>query len=119
MQKLRLSLTELPTAMKDQMSTKFPKGNPIDIFSDFVNHLFESVKELFQAEASNGEAGCSSVSSDVELVLTHLNGWGGPQQTRLRNAAVKASIGLDTPAGHSGAHFLTGSEFQLEPPGYR
>ena len=105
--------------MKDQMSTKFPKGKPIDILSDFLNYLFESVKELFQAEVSNREARCSSVSRDIELVLTHLNGWGGPQQMKLRHAAVKASNVLDTPAGHSGVHFPTEGGFQLKPPGYQ
>ena len=97
--------------MKDQMSTKFPKGKTIDdVFSDFMGYLFESTKELFKGEVPNGEVRWDSVSSDIELVLTHPNGWGGPQQTRLRNAAVKAGIVPDTLAGHASVHFLTEGE---------
>ena len=97
--------------MKNQMSTEFPKGKTIDdIFADFMGYLFESTKELFKNSVPNGDVRWDSVSNDIELVLTHPNGWGGPQQTRLRTAAIKAGIVPDTPAGHSSVHFLTEGE---------
>ena len=66
--------------MKNQMTTEFPKGKTIDdVFADFMGYLFDSVKELFKSSVPNGEVRWDSVSNDIELVLTHPNGWGGPQ----------------------------------------
>jgi hypothetical protein len=97
--------------MKDQMSTSLPKGKTIvDVFADFMRYLFDSTKELFKASEPNGEMRWDSVSNSVELVLTHPNGWGGPQQTQLRTAAVKAGIVPDTTAGSSRVHFVTEGE---------
>ena len=106
-----ISPTELPAAMKDQMSTRLPKGKAVvDVFADFMHYLFDSTKTLFVASEPNGEARWDSVSKDIELVLTHPNGWGGPQQTRLRTAAVKAGIVPDTTVGRSSVHFVTEGE---------
>jgi len=108
---LILSPLELPVAVVDQMGTKLPKGKTIiDIFADFMCYLFDSAKELFKSLEPNGELRWDSISGSIELVLTHPNGWGGPQQTHLRNAAVKAGIVPDTPAGHASVHFVTEGE---------
>ena len=106
-----LSPTELPAAMKDQMSTRLPWGKTIvDIFADMMHYLFDSTKALFKSSEPNGEIRWGSISGSIELVLTHPNGWGGPQQTQLRNAAIKAGIVSDTPAGHASVHFVTEGE---------
>ena len=97
--------------MKEQMSTKLPKGKTIiDVFADFMRYLFDSTKALFKASEPSGELRWGSVSNSIELVLSHPNGWGGPQQTQLRTAAVRAGIVPDTPAGHSRVHFVTEGE---------
>jgi len=106
-----LSPTELPAPMKDHMSTKLPKGKTIiDVFADFMRYLFDSAKALFKASEPNGKVRWDSVSNDIELVLTHPNGWGGPQQTQLRTAAIRAGIVPDTPAGHARVSFVTEGE---------
>ena len=106
-----LSPAELPVALMDQMSTKLPWGKTIiDVFADLMRYLFDSTKTLFKSSEPNGEIRWSSISGSIELVLTHPNGWGGPQQTKLRNAAVKAGIVSDTPAGHASVHFVTEGE---------
>jgi len=106
-----LSPLELPAAMMDQMSTELPRGKTIiDVFADFMRYLFDSTKALFKSSEPNGELRWNSISKSIELVLTHPNGWGGPQQTHLRNAAVKAGIVPDTPAGHASVHFVTEGE---------
>ena len=93
------------------MSKEPPKGKTIiDVFADFMRYLFDSTKELFKASEPNGELRWDSVSDNIELVLTHPNGWGGPQQTQLRTAAIKAGIITDTPAGRSHVHFVTEGE---------
>ena len=106
-----LSPTELPAAMKDQMGTKLPYGKTIvDVFADFMRYLFDSTKALFKASEPNGEIRWNSISNNIALVLSHPNGWGGPQQAQLRSAAVRAGIVPDTPAGHSSVNFVTEGE---------
>ena len=97
--------------MKDQMSTQLPKGKTIiDVYADFMGYLFESAKALFKTSEPSGSLRWDSISNNIELVLTHPNEWGGPQQAQLRTAAVKAHIVPDTPAGHSSVHFVTEGE---------
>jgi hypothetical protein len=109
--KLMLSPLELPVAMKDQMSTELPRGKTIiDVFADFMRYLFDSTEALFKSSEPNGELRWNSISQSIELVLTHPNGWRGPQQSRLRAAAVKAGIVRDTPAGHARVRFVSEGE---------
>ncbi|KAF9783743.1 hypothetical protein BJ322DRAFT_876964 [Thelephora terrestris] len=109
--KLLLGPTEPPAVLKDEMSTDLPVGRTIvDIFSDFMRYLFDSTKALFVFSDQNGEHRWNSMSQNIELVLTHPNGWGGPQQSQLRAAAVKAKIVPDTSEGHARVHFVTEGE---------
>ena len=75
-----------------------------------MRYLFDSAREIFKASEPNGEIRWNSIASSVELVLTHPNGWGGPQQVKMRNAAVRAGIVSDTPAGHNSVHFVSEGE---------
>ena len=98
-------------AMKEQMSTQLPKGKTIvDVFADLMRYLFESTKTLFKTSEPNGELRWGSIEDSIELVLTHPNGWDGPQQTQLRTAAVRAGVVPDTPDGHSRVHFVSEGE---------
>ena len=106
-----ISPTELPAAIKAHMSTELPRGKTIiDVFADFMRYLFDSTKALFKTSEPNGGLKWDSVSNNIELVLSHPNGWRGPQQAQLRTAAVKAGIVPDTPAGHSRVNFVTEGE---------
>ena len=103
-----LSPLELPVAMKDRISTELPRGKTIvDVFADYMCYLFDSTEELFKSSEPNVR--WDSISS-IELVLTHPNGWGGPQQSQLRSAAIKAGIVPDTPTGRACVHFVTEGE---------
>ena len=109
-----LSPLELPVAMMDQMNTKLPERKTIiDIFADFMRYLFDSTKVLFKSLEPNGELRWDSISKSIELVLTHPNGWGGPQQSQMRSAAVKAGIVPDAPVGRGRVHFVTEGEASL------
>ena len=109
--KLLLGPTDPPAALKKHMSTSLLKGKTIvDVFSDFMRYLFDSTKALFISSDHNGEHRWNSVSHNIELVLTHPNGWGGSQQSQLRSAVVRANIVPDTPEGHARVHFVTEGE---------
>ena len=106
-----LSPTEVSAEMKDQMSTQLPTGKTIvDIFADFMRYLFDSAKAHFISSDPAAEIRWDSVSNNIELVLTHPNGWGGAQQAKLRTAAVKAGIVPDTKGGRSRVRFVTEGE---------
>ena len=97
--------------MKDQMSTQLPMGKTIvDVFADFMGYLFDSTRTFFKTSEPNGEIRWNSISNSIELVLTHPNGWGGPQQAQLRTAAIRAGIVPDTPAGRSRVQFVSEGE---------
>ena len=103
-----LSPSDLSTAMVAQMSTELPKGKTIvDVFADFMRYLYESTETLFKTSEPNIK--WDSIST-IELVLTHPNGWRGPQQGQLRTAAVKAGIIKDTPADYARVHFVSEGE---------
>ena len=109
-----LGPTEPGAALKKQMSSELPRGKTIiDVFSDFMRYLFDSTKALFISSEQNGEVRWNAVSSSIELVLTHPNGWGGPQQSQLRTAAIQAKIVPDKLEGHGMVHFVTEGEASL------
>ena len=106
-----ISPTELPATMKAHMSTELPRGKTIvDVFADFMRYLFDSTKALFKTSEPNGELRWDLFSNNIELVLSHPNGWRGPQQAQLRTAAIKAGIVPDTLAGRASVHFVTEGE---------
>ena len=67
--------------------------------ADFMGHLFDLTKTLFKTSEPNGEVKWDSVSDSVELVLTHLNAWGDPQQMKLRTAAGMVKVGFRLAVG--------------------
>jgi len=103
-----LSPSDLSAAMVDQMSTELPKGKTIvDVFADFMRYLFDSTEALFKSSEPNVRW---DTISTIDLVLTHPNGWRGPQQSQLRTAAVKAGLIRDTPADHARVRFISEGE---------
>ena len=103
-----LSPSELSAAMMDQMSMELPKGKTIvAVFADFMRYLYVSTEILFKSSEPNVKWDSISV---IELVLTHPNGWKGPQQSQLRAAAVKAGLIQDIPAEHARIHFVSEGE---------
>jgi len=103
--------TQPSAELKNHMSTDLPRGKTIiDVFSDFIGYLFSSTKALFVSSDPNGERRWNSLSREIELVLTHPNGWIGSQQSQLRTAAVRAGIVPDTQEGFSRVHFVTEGE---------
>lgn len=110
--KLLLEPKPLQKDLKDQMSERLPKGKSIvDVFSDIMRYLFNSTKAQFISSLTEiGQLRWDSVADNTELVLTHPNGWGGPQQCHLRNSAIRAGIVPDTPKGYARVHFVTEGE---------
>ena len=90
---MRLSPGELPATAKKHMTAELPRGKSIqDIFADFIRYLFDSVKTFIEECEPLGEELWESVESNIDLVLSHPNGWEGREQEILRKSVVQAKV---------------------------
>ncbi|KAF8655087.1 hypothetical protein AX16_003251 [Volvariella volvacea WC 439] len=82
----------------------------ISIFADFLRYLFQCAKKFIVESHLNG---VSVWGSQKDIILTHPNGWEGPQQALMRQAAVEAGVIPDTQEGRDSVHFVTEGEASL------
>lgn len=82
----------------------------MQVLGDFMGYLFKCAKTyITEAHTCLWE----SLENNIEFVLTHPNGWEGPQQQQIRYAA---ELGGLVPAGEEGQsriHLLTEGEASL------
>ena len=91
--KLKLSPGELPAIAKKYMTADLPKGKSLqDVFADFIRYLFDSAKAFIQEREPMGQHLWESLEGNIDLILSHPNGWEGRQQEFLRKSVVQASI---------------------------
>lgn len=75
------------------MTANLPSGKTLqDVFADFIRYLFDSTKAFIHECEPMGEEIWKSVEGNIDLVLSHPNGWAGREQEFLRKAVVHASI---------------------------
>jgi len=97
-------------AAKQHMTAELPKGKSIqDIFADFIRYLFDSTKAYIQEGVPMGERLWGSLEPNIDLILSHPNGWGGREQEFLRKSIVQASI-LTEKEALSRVSFITEGE---------
>lgn len=82
----------------------------VDILADFLSYLFQCTKQFIVETHPSGNSLWDSVADDIEFVLSHPNGWGGSQQSKMRQAAVIADLVPDDDAGRSRILFVTEGE---------
>ncbi|KAF6748632.1 hypothetical protein DFP72DRAFT_971163 [Ephemerocybe angulata] len=96
----------------DEPVPPLPLGKSvIEVFTDFIAYLHRCAK-MYITE-THGAVLYSSLASDIIYVLTHPNGWAGPQQTAMRRAASLANLVPDTPEGGARVMFVTEGEASL------
>jgi hypothetical protein len=88
-----------------------PNKTIVDVFADFYRYLVDCAKTYIQD--THGVLLWDSVQQDIKYIIAHPNGWEGPQQTLLRNAAVQAGLIKDTYADHGRLDFITEGEASL------
>lgn len=81
----------------------------VQIFADYLAYIFGCAKAYISDTHSVGRQILES-GSGVEFVLSHPNGWGGLQQSKMRRAAILAGLVPDTAAGKAKIHFVTEGE---------
>lgn len=113
----KLHLRPEPTHVDSFKKTDIPPlplgKTIIDVFSNFLQYLYQCAKQYIVETHANGESLWHSLGDRIEIVLSHPNGWEGLQQSRMRVAAIYAGLVPDTPAGHSRVHFVTEGEASL------
>jgi hypothetical protein len=92
------------------MTRELPKGKSLqDVFVDFIRYLFDSAKIFIQESEPVGKELWENLQGNIDLVLSHPNGWEGPQQEFLRKAVVRAAIFTEKEAS-SRVSFVTEGE---------
>ncbi|EDR07836.1 uncharacterized protein LACBIDRAFT_327574 [Laccaria bicolor S238N-H82] len=112
--KLHLRPNTKQTAhISEQLPPLPPQKKIIDVFADFFKYLFQCAASYIQETHANGRTLWNSLEDDIHFVLSHPNGWEGPQQSQMRQAAVIAGLIPDNTRGRSRVSFVTEGEASL------
>ena len=90
-----------------------PSKTAIQILADFMQYLFKCTKTYIQETHASGRDMWTSFENNIDFVLSHPNGWEGPQQTQIRRAAVLAGLVPDSPEGQARIQLVTEGEASL------
>ncbi|KAJ2928087.1 hypothetical protein H1R20_g9022, partial [Candolleomyces eurysporus] len=101
----------------DRITASIPPLPPgktvIRVLADFLRYFRECAMVYIKGAHPNGEDLWRSISSDIEYVISHPNGWEGYQQSQIRSAIVLAGLVPDTVSGNARVTFLTEGEASL------
>lgn len=85
----------------------------VEILSDYLGYVFKCAKAFISETNPIGRQILSS-STPIDFVLSHPNGWLGPQQNSMRRAAILADLIPDNDEGASRLQFVTEGEASLQ-----
>ena len=112
--KLRLRPRTMALKMNGMRLSTLPRGkSAVEVFGDFLQYLFRCTRSFFIDTHANGQSLWHAVEHDIQLILSHPNGWEGAQQTKMRRAAVYGGLIPDTDEGRSRIRFVTEGEASL------
>jgi hypothetical protein len=90
-----------------------PNKTVVMVFADFLKYLHGCVRSYIRETHAGGDSLWNSVANNIAYVLTHPNGWEGPQQAQMREAAILAGLIADTTEGRGQITFVTEGEASL------
>ncbi|KAJ2922254.1 hypothetical protein H1R20_g14838, partial [Candolleomyces eurysporus] len=92
-----------------------PAGKTVtEVLADYIRYLHRCAKQYIEETHHDGDKLWDTFEDDIIYVLTHPNGWGGPQQAQMREAAIMADIIPDSDEGRSRITFVTEGEASLQ-----
>lgn len=75
------------------MTADLPAGRSIqDLFADLIRYLFDSTMAFVQESEPMWENTWETFKSNINIVLSHPNGWQGREQGFLRKSVVQAGV---------------------------
>ncbi|KIL57122.1 hypothetical protein M378DRAFT_420144 [Amanita muscaria Koide BX008] len=112
--KLRLRPRMMQLNMNGMRFSPLPKKKTaVHVFGDFLGYMFQCTKKFVTDTHANGAALWNVVEHNTQFVLSHPNGWEGPQQSKMRKAAIFGGLIPDTNAGKARIWFVTEGEASL------
>ncbi|KAI0310026.1 hypothetical protein OF83DRAFT_1156557 [Amylostereum chailletii] len=112
--KLLLRPKHITTTVDDIQPCKLPASKGIiDVYADFYRYLFEHARAYIQQTHASGHLLWESFEEDIDIVLSHPNGWEGAEQSAMRQAAVIAGLVADTSLGRGRVTFVPEGEASL------
>ena len=90
------------------------KKTVVDVFGDFLKYLFHCAKKYIIESHPNGQKLWDSVQQNIDIVLSHPNGWEGLQQGKMREAAVRAGLVRDASTARTRVSFVTEGEASIQ-----
>ena len=104
----------MPTKLKvSQIPPLPPNKTAVDVYGDFMAYLMKCADTYIKDTHPQILDNWPTLRAKIEFIIAHPNGWEGSQQTRLRRAAVLASLIPDTPEGRSRISFISEGEASL------
>jgi len=85
----------------------------VEVFADYLRYIYACAATFIQDNNLEGADLWKALKDDADIVLSHPNGWEGPQQGKMRQAAVLAGIIPDTTEGHERITFVREGEASL------
>ncbi|KAH9910870.1 uncharacterized protein B0H18DRAFT_1065862 [Fomitopsis serialis] len=85
----------------------------LEILADYLAYVSQCAKDFISQSNPIGRQILNS-NTPIDFVLTHPNGWTGPQQNNMRRAAVLANLVPDTSEGAARVQFVTEGEASLQ-----
>ncbi|TFK95589.1 hypothetical protein BDV98DRAFT_556293 [Pterulicium gracile] len=82
-----------------------------DVYADYYHYLFDCAHKYICD--NHGELLWDVVKGHIHFVLSHPNGWSGPQQKIMRSAAIAGKLIPDNEEGRSRLKFVTEGEASL------
>ena len=113
--KLHLRPKNMPSSeVTDADLPPLPFGKTaVEVLADFMRYLFECTRSYIEEVHANGPELWSSLEDKIDFVLSHPNGWEGPQQAQIRRAAVLAGLVGSGPQEQSRIQLVTEGEASL------
>ncbi|KAJ2928235.1 hypothetical protein H1R20_g8854, partial [Candolleomyces eurysporus] len=113
----KLLIRPKPGESDSNFADKIPPLPPgktvIQVLADFLQYLQACAEAYIKGTHANGRELWDSVSSEIDYVISHPNGWEGYQQSQIRKAVILAQLIPDTDQGHSRMLFVTEGEASL------
>ena len=84
-----------------------PSLTAVGVMGDFLGYLFQETLKYIRSHHTDGESIIRQTKSRVTFILTHPNGWAGPPQRSLLEAAIHGGLIEDTLSGRSRIKFVS------------
>jgi len=95
----------------DEIPPLPPNKTVIQVFADYMKYLLQCSHSYISD--THGVNVWESLKDDIMFVLTHPNGWGGPQQAKMREAAIRAGLVPGLTRARADIAFVTEGEASL------